>query len=74
MTAYLARRVAARLNRLKVPGCALDSPLGELIWAWTNNGGQLVVISRDGGRWVIWSKGGKHRAPVWVPDEKGRAK
>lgn len=35
MTAYLAKRVAARLNSLKVPGCELACPLGQLLLRWT---------------------------------------
>ncbi len=70
MTAYLAKRVAARLNRLKVPGCELACPLGQLLLRWTNLGGRLVVIKRKEGMWVAL----KGQAVVWVPKEKGRQK
>ncbi len=70
MTATLAKAVAARLNRLKVPGCALACPLGQLLLRWTNLGGRLVVIKREGGMWVALS----NTVVVWVPKEKPRAK
>jgi len=70
MTAYLAKRVAARLNRLKVPGCELACPLGQLLLRWTNLGGRLVVIKRKDGMWVALSD----TVVVWVPKEKKRHK
>ncbi len=70
MTAYLAKRVAARLNRLKVPGCELHCPLGQLLLRWTNLGGRLVVIKRKDGMWVALSD----TVVVWVPKEKQRQK
>ncbi len=70
MTAHLGRRVAARLNRLKVPGCELACPLGQLLLRWTNLGGRLVVVKRKGGMWV----GLRGQAVVWVPKEKQRQK
>ncbi len=70
MTAYLAKRVAARLNRLKVPGCELACPLGQLLLRWTNLGGRLVVIKRKEGMWVALSD----TVVVWVPKEKQRLK
>ncbi len=70
MTDHLAKRVAARLNRLKVPGCELACPLGQLLLRWTNLGGRLVVIKRKDGMWVALSD----TVVVWVPKEKQRAK
>lgn len=71
MTAYLARRVAARLNRLKVPGCEMQSPLGCLLQAWTEKGGQLAVVEKPGGRWIACSE---WQWPIWVAEEPKRAK
>ncbi len=71
MTAYLAKRVAARLNRLKVPGCELACPLGQLLLRWTNLGGRLVVVKRKDGMWVALDS---MPGMVWVPKEKGRQK
>jgi hypothetical protein len=70
MTAYLAKAVAARLNRLKVPGCELACPLGQLLLRWTNLGGRLVVIDRPDGKWIALS----NTVVVWVPKEKQRQK